>query len=206
MKETQNNNKGTSTIILEDIPGGATSFLAASKFCYGVHIEPTPTNIVMVYHVSDYLEMTDEYGDDKLFSRTVTYFHKIYTNNRKDFMVALQSCETIVTKSRVIVATMRNNTSISSEIAVIIMSYGRRHGVGFIESSLAEVTQCVIQSSVINGNDCADGGGPFVDFHCSCEAQLLCKQIFRVYRFEAPRVAEDDKIIRFLLVFKRNIF
>ncbi|KAL7611635.1 hypothetical protein Lser_V15G07966 [Lactuca serriola] len=99
MKETENNNKGTSTIILEDIPGGATSFLAASKFCYGVHIELTPTNIVMVYHVSDYLEMTDEYGDDNLFSKTETYFHKNILKNWKDCMVALQSCETIVTKS-----------------------------------------------------------------------------------------------------------
>ncbi|CAH1437864.1 unnamed protein product [Lactuca virosa] len=99
MKEAQNNNKGTSTIILEEIPGGATSFLVASNFCYGVHIELTPTNIVMVYHMSDYLEMTDEYGNDNLFSKTETYIHKNILTNWKDCMVALQSCETIVTKS-----------------------------------------------------------------------------------------------------------
>nr|XP_043634283.1 BTB/POZ domain-containing protein At3g44820-like [Erigeron canadensis] len=98
IKETQDNDKGTCIISLEDIPGGANGFLVAAKFCYGVHVELTPRNIVMVYCLADYLEMIDEYGDDNLFSKAGNYFYKNVLKNWKDCMVALQSCEILETK------------------------------------------------------------------------------------------------------------
>ena len=99
IKETQNNDKGSCTITLEEFPGGIEGFLVAAKFCYGVHVKLTPRNIFMVYCLADYLEMTDEYGDDNLFSKAVNYFHKNVLKNWKDCIVALQSCETVVTRA-----------------------------------------------------------------------------------------------------------
>ncbi|KAL4560816.1 hypothetical protein LXL04_032970 [Taraxacum kok-saghyz] len=94
IKEAQNTD-----ITLEDIPGGTNAFLIAAKFCYGVRVELTPRNIVLVYCVADYLEMFDEYGDDNLFARAENYFHKNVLKNWKDCMVALQSCENFITQA-----------------------------------------------------------------------------------------------------------
>ncbi|KAA8550246.1 hypothetical protein F0562_001930 [Nyssa sinensis] len=49
---------------LEEFPGGPDTFLVAAKFCYSLRVEFTPRNIVIVYCAADYLEMTDEYGED----------------------------------------------------------------------------------------------------------------------------------------------
>ncbi|KAK9061587.1 hypothetical protein SSX86_018769 [Deinandra increscens subsp. villosa] len=101
IKETESNDKdkGTCFITLEEIPGGTNGFLVAVKFCYGVHVELTPRNIVMVYCLADYLEMTDAYGDDNLFCKAENYFHKNVLKNWKDCMVALQNCKTFVAKA-----------------------------------------------------------------------------------------------------------
>ncbi|KAJ0841305.1 putative BTB/POZ domain, NPH3 domain-containing protein [Helianthus annuus] len=105
IKENQNNDnnndkdKGTCFITLNEIPGGADGFLVAVKFCYGVPVELTPRNIVMVYCLADYLEMINVYGDDNLFSKAESYFHKNVLKNWKDCMVALQNCETFATKA-----------------------------------------------------------------------------------------------------------
>ncbi|KAK1409973.1 hypothetical protein QVD17_36504 [Tagetes erecta] len=101
MKETQNNDKdkGSYFITLEEIPGGTDGFLVAVKFCYGVPVELTARNVVMVYCLADYLEMSDVYGDDNLLSKADSYFCKNVLRNWKDCMVALQSCEAFVTKA-----------------------------------------------------------------------------------------------------------
>nr|XP_043610833.1 BTB/POZ domain-containing protein At3g44820 [Erigeron canadensis] len=100
IEETQKTDGGDScTVTLDDIPGGTDAFLVAAKFCYGVRMELTPRNIVIVYCMADYLEMFDEYGDDNLLARAENYFHKNVLKNWKDCMVALQSCENVMTKA-----------------------------------------------------------------------------------------------------------
>ncbi|THG04279.1 hypothetical protein TEA_020201 [Camellia sinensis var. sinensis] len=69
IEESQSAHEGTFTMTLEGFPGGPDTFLLAAKFCYGVRIEFTARNIIMVYCAADYLEMTDEYGEDNLHSR-----------------------------------------------------------------------------------------------------------------------------------------
>lgn len=54
--------------VLEEFPGGPDTFLIAVKFCYGLRMELTPRNIVMVYCVADYLQMMDEYGYPRVHS------------------------------------------------------------------------------------------------------------------------------------------
>ncbi|XWS73977.1 hypothetical protein CRYUN_Cryun02cG0175800 [Craigia yunnanensis] len=81
------------TTKLEEFPGGPDTFLFAAKFCYGIRVEFTARNIIMVYCAADYLEMTDEYGEDNLLLKAESFFHKNVLRNWKDCILALQSCE-----------------------------------------------------------------------------------------------------------------
>ncbi|XP_076909396.1 BTB/POZ domain-containing protein At3g44820-like [Bidens hawaiensis] len=99
IEEAQKTDQDSHTITLENIPGGPTTFLIIAKFCYGVRVELTPRNIVIIFCVADYLEMYENYGDDNLLPRAENYFHKYVLKNWKDCMVALQSCENILSQA-----------------------------------------------------------------------------------------------------------
>uniref|UniRef100_A0A7N0UWK5 BTB domain-containing protein n=1 Tax=Kalanchoe fedtschenkoi TaxID=63787 RepID=A0A7N0UWK5_KALFE len=93
LKESQDAQDGIFTTILQDFPGGPDNFVASVRFCYGFRIELTPRNIVMLYGAADYLEMTDEYGEDNLLSTCDAFFHKNVLRSWKECIVALQSCD-----------------------------------------------------------------------------------------------------------------
>lgn len=93
---SQETHRQSSTIILEGFPGGPDTFLLIAKFCYGLRIDLTPRNIMMVYCAADYLEMTDKYGEDNLLSKCDSYFHKNIIRNWKDCIVALQNAEPVI--------------------------------------------------------------------------------------------------------------
>nr|GMD71301.1 BTB/POZ domain-containing protein At3g44820 [Ipomoea batatas] len=99
LEEAEGTNGQTSTTRLEDFPGGADIFLVTVKFCYGCRVEFTPRNIVMVYCAADYLEMTDEYGENNLLSKSDDYFHKNVLTNWKDCILALQSCNSMIPRA-----------------------------------------------------------------------------------------------------------
>ncbi|XP_011625992.1 BTB/POZ domain-containing protein At3g44820 [Amborella trichopoda] len=84
---------------LLECPGGSTAFLVATKFCYGAKVDFTPTNIATIYCVADYLEMTEEFGEENLFPQSEHYFHKIILRNWKDCVTTLQSCEAVLAKA-----------------------------------------------------------------------------------------------------------
>ncbi|KAF2321703.1 hypothetical protein GH714_001629 [Hevea brasiliensis] len=89
----------TFTRALEEFPGGPNTFLIIVKFCYGMRAELTPRNIVNVYCAADYLEMTDEYGEDNLLSKSESFFHKNVLRNWKDCILALQSSDPIMPRA-----------------------------------------------------------------------------------------------------------
>ncbi|KAF4376751.1 hypothetical protein F8388_025622 [Cannabis sativa] len=84
---------------LEEFPGGPDNFLIAVKFCYGVRIELTPRNTVMVYCAADYLEMTEAYGEGNLLSKAENFFYKNILHNWKDCILALQSSEPVISRA-----------------------------------------------------------------------------------------------------------
>ncbi|KAK4847317.1 hypothetical protein QYF36_000717 [Acer negundo] len=53
----------------------------------------------MVYSAADYLELTDEYGEGNLVSKSVSFFHKNILRNWKNCILALQSCETMLPRA-----------------------------------------------------------------------------------------------------------
>ncbi|GAB2263076.1 hypothetical protein Droror1_Dr00004073 [Drosera rotundifolia] len=85
-----------SNVLLDGFPGGSENFLVAVKHCYGFRVELTPRNLVMIYCAADYLEMTDEYGDDNLLSKCHDYLHKKVLRNWKDCILTLQSSESAI--------------------------------------------------------------------------------------------------------------
>ncbi|XP_049379121.1 BTB/POZ domain-containing protein At3g44820 [Solanum stenotomum] len=95
----QGPHEGTFLTILEDFPGGSDIFLVTVKFCYGIRIEYTPRNIVMIYCAADYLEMTEDYGEDNLLFKADAYFHKNILKNWKDCILTLQSCDSVIPRA-----------------------------------------------------------------------------------------------------------
>ncbi|XP_073140613.1 BTB/POZ domain-containing protein At3g44820-like isoform X1 [Henckelia pumila] len=85
----------TLEITLKEFPGAVDTFLAAVKFCYGHRIEFTPRNIVSLYCAADYLDMTDDFGEDNLLSKSEIFFHKQVLKSWKNCILALRSCEPV---------------------------------------------------------------------------------------------------------------
>ncbi|PIM98725.1 hypothetical protein CDL12_28789 [Handroanthus impetiginosus] len=98
-EESQSLTEKTLTVTLEEFPGGADTFFIIVKFCYNGRVELTARNIVMLYCAADYLDMTDDYGEDNLLSKSESYFHKHILRHWKDCILALQSCETVITRA-----------------------------------------------------------------------------------------------------------
>lgn len=99
LEAAQDPQEGTFLTTLVDFPGGSDIFLVTVKFCYGIRVEYTPRNIVMIYCAADYLEMTEEYGEDNLLLKADAYFHKNILKNWKDCILALQSCDYVIPRA-----------------------------------------------------------------------------------------------------------
>ncbi|KAK3015352.1 hypothetical protein RJ639_005624 [Escallonia herrerae] len=78
---------------LPDFPGGSEAFETAAKFCYGVKIELSSSNVVPLRCAGDFLEMTEEYSEDNLISKTERFLAQSVLKSSKDSITALKSCE-----------------------------------------------------------------------------------------------------------------
>ncbi|GLT82141.1 hypothetical protein SLE2022_005510 [Rubroshorea leprosula] len=79
-----------------DIPGGAKTFELVAKFCYGVKLELTASNVVYLRCAAEHLEMTEEYGEGNLITQTETFLNQVVLRNWKDSLRALQTCDDIL--------------------------------------------------------------------------------------------------------------
>ncbi|KAK1312634.1 BTB/POZ domain-containing protein [Acorus calamus] len=66
---------------LSSVPGGTQTFDLALNFCYGTNFEINTANVVHLRCISEYLEMTEDYKEDNLISRTETYLKDIVAQN-----------------------------------------------------------------------------------------------------------------------------
>ncbi|KAM0023052.1 putative BTB/POZ domain, NPH3 domain, NPH3/RPT2-like family protein [Helianthus debilis subsp. tardiflorus] len=83
-------------IHLNDIPGGAKVFELIARFCYDVKLEVTSHNVISLRCAADYLQMTDDYGDENLITQTEIFLNQVFTT-WSDTMNALESCEEVYT-------------------------------------------------------------------------------------------------------------
>ncbi|VVB04909.1 unnamed protein product [Arabis nemorensis] len=84
------------TTVLEEFPGGADTFLIAARFCYGARVDFTSKNLVSIHSAAEYLEMSNEYGEDNLISQVETFLHKHVLRNWKECILALQSSNPVL--------------------------------------------------------------------------------------------------------------
>lgn len=98
-EKSKNTHEETLAMVLEEFPGGSDTFLFVAKFCYGFRVELTAKNAVLVHCAAEYLEMTDEFGEDNLLSKSESFFHKNILRNWKDCILALQSSEPVLPRA-----------------------------------------------------------------------------------------------------------
>lgn len=95
IEERSNEDEGC-VISLPDIPGGAKSFELAARFCYGMKLELTASNIVYLRCAAEYLQMTEEVAEGNLISQTETFLNHVVLRNWKDSLKALHTCDELL--------------------------------------------------------------------------------------------------------------
>lgn len=94
MKDLSSENE-KSVLELHDLPGGAKAFLLIAKFCYGVKMEMTPLSVVPLRCASEYLEMSEDYGEGNLMIQTENFLNHIF-GYWTDTLKALKTCEEVL--------------------------------------------------------------------------------------------------------------
>lgn len=84
----------SSFLQLHDLPGGAKAFELVAKFCYGVKTELSSSNAVALRCASEYLQMTEDFGEGNLISLIEAFLDDIFTN-WSDSLKALETCEEV---------------------------------------------------------------------------------------------------------------
>ncbi|KAL3620970.1 26S proteasome regulatory subunit 6B [Castilleja foliolosa] len=80
---------------LNDLPGGPESFELAAKFCYGIAVDLTATNISGLRCAAEYLEMTEDLEEGNLIFKTEAFLSYVVLSSWRDSIVVLKSCETL---------------------------------------------------------------------------------------------------------------
>nr|VDC95242.1 unnamed protein product [Brassica oleracea] len=80
-------------LLLDDLPGGPEAFELASKFCYGVPVDLTATNISGLRCAAEYLEMTEDLEEGNLIFKTEAFLSYVVLSSWRDSILVLKSCE-----------------------------------------------------------------------------------------------------------------
>ncbi|XVE87229.1 hypothetical protein DITRI_Ditri18aG0099500 [Diplodiscus trichospermus] len=83
-------------ISLPDFPGRSETFEAAAKFCYGVKIDLSSSTVVPLRCAAEFLEMTDEFCEDNLISKTERFLSQSVFKSLKELIKALKSCQSVM--------------------------------------------------------------------------------------------------------------
>lgn len=83
-------------ISLADFPGGSETFEAAAKFCYGVKMELSSSNVAPLRCAGEFLEMTDDYSEDNLISKTERFLSHSVFKSLKESIKTLNSCDRLM--------------------------------------------------------------------------------------------------------------
>ncbi|THG01656.1 hypothetical protein TEA_011733 [Camellia sinensis var. sinensis] len=80
-------------IVLDDLPGGPEAFELAAKFCYGIAVNLTATNISNLRCAAEYLEMTEDLEEGNLIFKTEAFLSYVALSSWRDSILVLKSCE-----------------------------------------------------------------------------------------------------------------
>ncbi|KAK7270218.1 hypothetical protein RIF29_23211 [Crotalaria pallida] len=85
-----------SRINLPSVPGGAEAFELAAKFCYGINVEFTFSNVAMLRCLAHFLEMTEEFAEKNLVTRAESYLKDTVLPSIPNTISVLHRCETLL--------------------------------------------------------------------------------------------------------------
>ncbi|XP_075509362.1 BTB/POZ domain-containing protein At1g03010-like isoform X1 [Primulina tabacum] len=85
-----------SRLNLSGVPGGSQAFELAAKFCYGVNIEITLTNVAMLRCTAHFLEMVEEFSEKNLEFKTEVYLKDIVLPSISNSIYVLHNCENLL--------------------------------------------------------------------------------------------------------------
>ncbi|KAK2403664.1 Phototropic-responsive NPH3 family protein [Trifolium repens] len=105
-----------SRISLPCVPGGAEAFELAAKFCYGINIEITLSNVAMLRCIAHFLEMTEDFAEKNLLTRAESYLKEMVLSNIANTISVLHRCETLLPISEEINLVNRLINAISSNV------------------------------------------------------------------------------------------
>ncbi|GAB4848913.1 hypothetical protein Ancab_003725 [Ancistrocladus abbreviatus] len=111
--------EGHCHIPLPDFPGGSETFETAAKFCYGVKIDLSASNAAPLRCAGEVLQMTEEYSEDNLISKTEKFLSQYIFRNLKDSIKALKSCEGVMPLAESLGIVQRCIDAIASKAASI---------------------------------------------------------------------------------------
>lgn len=80
-------------IVLDDLPGGPDAFELAAKFCYGIAVDLTASNISGLRCAAEYLEMTEDLEEGNLIFKTEAFLSYVVLSSWRDSIIVLKSCE-----------------------------------------------------------------------------------------------------------------
>ncbi|KAI5059914.1 hypothetical protein GOP47_0024334 [Adiantum capillus-veneris] len=93
---SESTDSNMSIIELPDLPGGAEAFEFAAKFCYGINFEIDAKNVAALRCAAEYLDMSEEYAEENLATRTEAYLNEVVINSLQTCVAVLQSCDNLL--------------------------------------------------------------------------------------------------------------
>ncbi|PHT59875.1 hypothetical protein CQW23_02238 [Capsicum baccatum] len=85
-----------SRINLNGLPGSSDAFELSAKFCYGVNIEITISNVALLRCAARFMEMTEDISKKNLEIRTKVFLEDVVFTNISNSIFALHRCETLL--------------------------------------------------------------------------------------------------------------
>ncbi|KAK6780751.1 hypothetical protein RDI58_022935 [Solanum bulbocastanum] len=85
-----------SRLNLTGLPGGSDAFELAAKFCYGVNVEITISNVALLRCAAKFMEMTEDISEKNLETRTEVFLKDIVFPNISNSISVLHRCETLL--------------------------------------------------------------------------------------------------------------
>ncbi|KAK7337409.1 hypothetical protein VNO77_17981 [Canavalia gladiata] len=86
-------------ISLPNVPGGAEAFELAAKFCYGINVDFTLSNVALLRCTAHFLEMTEEFAEKNLEARAEAYLRDTVLPNISSTVHVLHCCESLLPMS-----------------------------------------------------------------------------------------------------------
>lgn len=182
---------------LHGVPGGSEAFEMAAKFCYGVNIEITLSNVAMLRCVAYFLEMTEEFSDKNLEARTEAFFKDTVLPNISNSISVLHNCEFLLPLSEEVNLVSRMINAIANNACKEQLT----SGLSKLEYNYPPPKPAVRRSSSIESSETLTGT---VDWWGKSLAQLSLDFFQRVLSAVKSKGLKQDIISRILINYAQS--